>query len=153
IGSEVAFARLSRTQAKSAALVDARVGLINLQLGVGQAESAQRGYLITSESRYLKPFESASALATFHFGVVMNKLGDFPALTQSACSVGALLKTRQDDLALSVHLALSGQRDAALKLLRTDRGIAVMEQLVQEIAVLDEMIVTETRAIDASLQR
>lgn len=152
IGSELAFNRLSSTQARSASLVDARVGLINLQLEVGQAESAQRGYLITSEARYLKPFESASALATFHFGVVMNKLGDFPALSQSASSVGALLKTRQDELALTVHLAMSGQREAALRLLRTDRGIAVMEQLVQVIKALDQQILDETRTIDARMR-
>ena len=146
-GSELAFSQIAASQNKLWALVDGRVSLLKMQQDIVQAESAQRGYLITQESSYLKPFAHSSDMSTFEHGVVLSKISDFNKLNQQAIAVGGLIRRKQEELALTVHLAQNKQRDEALAILHTGDGLALSEKIKTESDHLDELILDETRRL------
>lgn len=152
-GSELAFSRLSDTQQRLWLLVDARVSLLKMQQSVVQAESAQRGFLITGEVRYLGPFEGASDMATFELSTVVGKLGRYDKLNQESITLGNLLQKKQQEMALTVHLANEGRREEALAILHTDTGLKQMDGIKQASRALDEHILDETREMDQELLR
>jgi signal transduction histidine kinase len=148
-GSELAFTQIAASQAKLWSLVDGRVSLLKMQDDIVLAESAQRGYLIADDSSYLKPFERASDMATFEHGVLLGKVGEFDKLSKQAISIGGLIKRKQEELVLTVHLAQNGQRAEALAILHTGRGLLLSESIKTASDKLDEMILDETRQLGA----
>lgn len=146
-GSELAFTQIAASQTKLWLLVDGRVSLLKMQDDIVQAESAQRGYLITEEDSYLKPFARTSDMATFEHGVLLSKLGDFSQLSKQAIAVGGLIRRKQEELALTVHLAQNQQRAEALTILRTGRGLTLSEEIKAAGDRLDELILNETRQL------
>ncbi|MCW5734798.1 MAG: CHASE3 domain-containing protein [Enhydrobacter sp.] len=93
------------------------------------AETGQRGYLLTGESRYLEPY--TASLPAIREGLV--------ALRELYLQQGrpderlVLLKSALDaklsELAETVGLAETGRRDEALALVKTDRGKATMDDI------------------------
>lgn len=148
-GSELAFTQISASQTKLWALVDGRVSLLKMQDDIVLAESAQRGYLITEEPLYLKPFERASDMSTFEHSVLLGKMGSFDKLSKQAIEVGGLIKRKQEELALTVHLAQNKQRPEALAILHTGHGLKLSEEIKTASDHLDEMILDETRMLSA----
>lgn len=146
-GSELAFTQIAASQSKLWSLVDGRVSLLKMQDDIVLAESAQRGYLITEEAIYLKPFERASDMATFEHGVLLGKMANFDSLSKQAIAVGGLIKRKQEELALTVHLAQNAQRAEALAILHTGHGLALSEEIKTASDRLDELILNETRAL------
>ena len=146
-GSELAFTQIAASQTKLWSLVDGRVSLLKMQDDIVQAESAQRGYLSSEDDSYLKPFARTSDMATFEHGVLLSKLGDFSNLSKQAIAVGGLIKRKQEELALTVHLAQNKQRVEALAILRTGRGLALSEEIKAASDHLDELILDETRRL------
>jgi signal transduction histidine kinase len=147
-GSEVAFSRLTDTKARTWSLIDARVSLMAMQREITRAESAQRGYLLTGEQRYLEPYSSASDRAMFEYGNAISLLNGEPDLSGRCVAVGQLLKDKQEELNLTVHLAQSGQRDQAMAVIDAGKGVATMEDLMVLTREIDEAILDRTRAVD-----
>lgn len=146
-GSELAFTQIAASQTKLWALVDGRVSLLKMQDDIVLAESAQRGYLITEDASYLKPFERASDMATFEHGVLQGKVGGFDTLGKQGIVMGGLVKRKQEELALTVHLAQNNQRAEALAILHTGHGLKLSEDIKAAGDHLDELILDETRKL------
>lgn len=149
-GSEVAFSRLTDTKARTWSLIDARVSLMAMQREITRAESAQRGFVLTGEARYLEPFGNASDRAMFEYGNAISLLHDEPDLGARCVAVGQLLKDKQDELTLTVHLAQSGQREQALSVIDSGHGVTTMEDLMALTRNIDEAILDRTRAVDGA---
>jgi CHASE3 domain sensor protein len=120
------------------------------------AETGQRGYLLTSDKSFLKPYEMAVA-------AISATLDDLQQL-----SVGndvqkrALVAVRSDvhdklaELAQALSLHDSGQPAAALVIVHLGRGAAIMERLRADLATMrtaeDELLRQRTaRARDANI--
>ena len=109
-----------------------------LQIDVRDAESGQRGYLLTGDSRYLIPYEKAAGSV----GVLQNDLqrltADNPAQQQRLQALAPVLQDKLSELAETLHLRRDAGLDAALRLVRTDIGRLDMQKIESVLAAMTE---------------
>ena len=106
-------------------------------------ESSQRGFLLTGDVSYLAPYQRDS-------GQLDGILATFERLYRgdggSEAAVGEirdLTHEKQAELAQTIDLARGGQRDAAMQIVRGNRGKEIMQQLDDKLLSL----VAQQRAV------
>ncbi len=120
----------------------------DVMLTVTNAETGQRGYLLTGDPSYLMPFEAAQhrigdSLAQLRhlIGVSSPQDGRFRELLPA-------VRAKMNELRHTVGLAQSGSHDAALEELGTGKGQREMERIR---AIADSMSAEETRLLQQRL--
>jgi CHASE3 domain sensor protein len=108
---------------------DLRMVTGSIQTALLDAETGQRGYLLTGEDRYLEPYAAAlpairEGLATLGHLYLQQDRPD-ERLVQLKAAIGEKLA----ELAQTIDLSKSGRRDEALALVRTDHGKATMDRI------------------------
>ncbi|MFM6830909.1 MAG: CHASE3 domain-containing protein [Novosphingobium sp.] len=131
--------RVARDNALAEA--DAQVALENLNQSLVDAESGQRGYLLTLDPAYLTPYQRAvrelpGELATVKLRFMQNS---DPAVDQHLGPLDALVRTKLDELSRTVSAAQAGDQMAALELVRGGEGKQVMDQIRRHLAVLAQV--------------
>jgi signal transduction histidine kinase len=107
------------------------------------AETGQRGYLLTRDPIYLVPYEAARSSARPTLDRIIDNYMFEDKAPPSGNVRDALQKLRQlgtakmDELAASLTLEQSNRHDAALELVRTDYGLQTMDALRKVAADLD----------------
>jgi len=113
------------------------------------AETGQRGYLLTRDPIYLGPYEAARSNAGSTLDRVIDSYMFEDKGPPSVNVRNALQKLRElgtakmDELAASLTLEESNRHDAALELVRTDYGLQTMDALRKVAADLDARSVGE----------
>ncbi|HUD60580.1 MAG TPA: CHASE3 domain-containing protein [Acetobacteraceae bacterium] len=126
--------------------------LRQLQLHAADAESGQRGYLLTGDPGYLAPFDAAPAAIdaiTRHLRTEFSgPLGDQIELVRLD-QITRLAETKFTELSRTIDLERTGQRADALALVRSNAGLFVMGSLRDALAT---MVADETRRLAARLE-
>jgi CheY-like chemotaxis protein/CHASE3 domain sensor protein len=104
------------------------------------AETGQRGYLLTGREEYLAPYIDAKHALPAEFSSLTALLDRDPAQRARLETLKALGTEKMDELNQTVELKRRGQTEAALGLVLTDRGKNTMDRVR---AVTDEMILSE----------
>jgi CHASE3 domain sensor protein len=100
----------------------------DLRTALLDAETGQRGYLLTSTPEYLAPY-SAAVLR------VQSSLGNLAALPsnvlnhQDSVRLGALTNDKMSELASTINYKRAGNTNAALTLVATNRGKADLDAI------------------------
>ncbi len=95
------------------------------------AETGQRGYLLTGSPSYLKPYLAAQSAISSHLSDVI-RLGSQAGLPPSTWTELKKAEAgKMAELALTIRLHDSGNRAAALTEIKTDRGQREMDQIRQ----------------------
>ena len=123
-----AFSRSSDQGAVTLQVFDRTTALLSF---LKDAETGQRGFLLTGEDRYLEPYRQALTeipptldaldrieVATRH-----------PDQAQRVARLRPLVKDKLDELGQTIELRRSQGLDAALAIVRTDRGKALMDRI------------------------
>jgi PAS domain S-box-containing protein len=98
---------------------------------IKDAESGQRGFLLTGDDRYLEPYRQAlteifPALDTLtRIEAARNR----PDEAHRVESLKPLVKDKMDELATTIEFRRSQGLDATLAMVRTDRGKALMDRI------------------------
>lgn len=100
-----------------------------LILAITDAETGQRGYLLTQDDRYLVPYERATGSLDEYYRVLIELLARTPEKQAVIQGIGSEIERKKAEMAESIRLARSGQLAEALTLLRSDAGQALMEDL------------------------
>jgi diguanylate cyclase (GGDEF)-like protein/PAS domain S-box-containing protein len=112
-----------------------------------EAETGQRGYLLTGKESYLAPYRNA----LLKVPTTLNSLEPAPladrALIQHLHTIQRLSSIKLTELAETIRLRDSGDHDAALSLVQSDVGERSMAQIRREVA---DSISIGQAAIDAS---
>ena len=127
LGSLAIAVRLSDNTAEIAAISEYRRATTDVITAARDAEIGQRGYLLTGEPRYLEPYNSSiSAIepALRRMAELHGERG-----RTSAASLRPLVTSKIAELRETIAFYRSGNRPAALALVRTDRGKALMDQM------------------------
>jgi len=111
--------------------------------GLKDAETGQRGYLLTSDESYLEPYDSALINAPARFHDLQKLIADNPQQKKRVVQMGILANKKLTELAETIQLHQSGRAGAALALVRTDLG----KQLMGEIRVLIKEIKTDEKIL------
>ena len=102
------------------------------------AETGQRGYLLTGNDKYLEPYSTAVAN-------MRGRLGEIAALTQdNATQQKNLITLRSDvtaklaELKQTIDMRRAGDSAGALTIVATDRGKAFMDGIRAQLAVMQQ---------------
>ena len=102
------------------------------------AETGQRGYLITGEQRYLEPYNNASASLTQAIGKLRELTIDNPAQQQRIAALDPLVSAKLQELKQTIDLRTSAGFDAARKVVLTDQGKQVMDNIRVKLGEIDD---------------
>ncbi|HWG05755.1 MAG TPA: CHASE3 domain-containing protein, partial [Beijerinckiaceae bacterium] len=141
-------ARTEDFAATLAAARQERTALIDLLRLVQGAETGQRGYLLTSNADYLAPYNDAVA----NFDATLRRAHELvrgdPSQGNEFDRLDAVLNEKMRELKSTVELFNGGQTDAALALVKTNRGRELIDEAAKLFAAL---IATTDREISARI--
>jgi CHASE3 domain sensor protein len=101
------------------------------------AETGQRGYLLTGKESYLEPFTTAKAALPGEFKTLRGVLANRPEQTRRLDALESLANLKMSELQETVDLRQSGRADAALAVVLTDRGKVYMDRIRAAVVEMD----------------
>lgn len=119
-----------RAAIERTALARAQAGAaLQVLSAVQDAETGQRGFLLTGRAYYLEPYQQAAA----RVALVLDRLGelgkDTPWLREESAPLRELVPRKMAELGRTVELAHAGQHQAATDLVLTDDGKVLMDDI------------------------
>lgn len=145
-------ARLVRAATAHRVQIDRRISqLQTVLLSIVDAETGQRGYLLTGKRFYLAPYRHAVKFTPVELHELRTEPIDDPALAASVRKLRELAAAKLSELATTVKLADGGNTRAALKLIQSDIGERTMEQIRQQVADSLAILRRERDTIDAQV--
>jgi PAS domain S-box-containing protein len=133
----VSYMALRASAAASLAIADTEDTMLSLErvLSVARdAETGQRGFLLTGDSLYLAPYYAAIASLSERVAVLRIKLSDDPAGTRQLDELQRLIRAKTDELTKTIELDRGGNHAAAIALVLTDQGMRIMDLIRTQIA-------------------
>ncbi|WP_161603323.1 PAS domain S-box protein [Blastopirellula marina] len=100
------------------------------------AETGQRGYLLTNESKYLEPYLDSIGKVEFEIVHLRSLIQDDAEQQSRLIEVEQDVTKKLAELQETINLLDSGDRTAALQVVDSDRGIALMEKVRESIATM-----------------
>ena len=104
-----------------------------LMLAIVDAETGQRGYLITRDEAYLAPYNIAVGNLSQTYQNLLALLGDNPSQRARIEGLVPDLDAKRAEMARTIELMSAGQSAEALALLRSDTGQELMERIRQSL--------------------
>ena len=117
--------------------------IAQVQIALTDAETGQRGYLLTGDRRYLAPYETAGAAVDAALSGAITLTADNPTQNRRVRELRPLIEAKLAELAETIALFDAGRPDASLNLVRSNEGQQLMEQFREDI----EQIVAEERRL------
>jgi signal transduction histidine kinase len=113
------------------------------------AETGQRGYLLTGDSSYLEPYTRAQARAAADLAQLRRTEQGNAAIKPMLDDMAKVANQKLAELALTISLAQSGRRDEALAEVRTNHGKIYMDQTRRLMgAIIDDAEGSVRRDLD-----
>jgi two-component sensor histidine kinase len=125
-----------------------RSGIADVMQSLTEAESAQRGYVLTGDRRFLGEVEAAEAKARATLQVVDRLTSDNPDQQARVATLRGQMSKRLAVIDQTLTARGHGDAVAAIRIIRQGEGAAAMQEVRREIAALDEA----ERALEASRQ-
>ncbi len=112
-----------------------RIAARQMQIGLLNAESGQRGYLVTGEVPYLEPYfegvdEVRRGLSDMEQRIINAE--DRARLDR----IKSLIAAKLQEMEMTVGLVKSGRRDEAIKTVKNDRGLTYMNELRTQLEAI-----------------
>jgi signal transduction histidine kinase/ActR/RegA family two-component response regulator len=144
------FATISSAQADQWVTHTLRVreAIIQLYSEVRDAETGQRGFLLTNDPNYLGPYARARAGIPAKLSLLSSLVSDNPAQTGLVARLDPLLEEKLDELQQTIQLRQKNEDTAALGIVKTGKGRQLMESIQaltqqldrNEAALLDQRL-------------
>jgi CheY-like chemotaxis protein/CHASE3 domain sensor protein len=115
---------------------DVLMALNELLSTTQDAETGQRGYLLTGNERYLEPYQSAVAAEGAHLDTVTSLTKDNPVQQNNIRPLRRHLDAKLAELAQTIELRRTQSAQAALALVSTDRGKVEMDEIRKQLEVM-----------------
>jgi methyl-accepting chemotaxis protein WspA len=105
---------------------------------VKSAETGQRGYLLTSETAYLEPYNRARSMLPDHIDRLRTLVSDNPTQQVYLQTLESLVAQKLAELENTIRLRQTQGANAALAVVKTDEGKQIMEQLRNLVTQMKE---------------
>ncbi len=102
------------------------------------AETGQRGYLLAEDEKYLQPYDDAVGRVQPELAHLKELTSDNPDQQAWLAQLDKKVAVRLNELQETVALMKKGDRPGALKIVRTDTGKALMDDLRQAVAAMQQ---------------
>jgi len=127
------FHGASVNAALGARIRDSTTRLLN---GILDAETGQRGFLLTGEARYLQPYDRALRTVPAELSTLNVLLAQRPAQAGNVGRLNSLVREKMAELQRTIELQRTRGHAPALDLVLSDEGRLAMEQLRGVIAAI-----------------
>ena len=115
-----------------------RTDLADLTLALVNAETGQRGYIITGIDNYLEPYRTALVTIKTTVDDVQKLTSDNPAQQQRWSSLAPLIDAKMAELQRTIDLRRTQGFEAAAKVVVGNEGKIIMDQIRAIIAQADQ---------------
>ncbi len=106
---------------------------------VKDAETGQRGFLITGQESYLAPHAEGKAAVSGRLQSLRKLIERDPAQLQRTDTLERLLGEKLSDMEQTIQLQRSGDRDGAVNLVRSDRGRTTMDRIRAVVGDIEQV--------------
>ena len=127
-----------------------QVALETLRSTLQDAETGQRGFLLTGDTQYLEPYYEAVPNADVDFDRLRDLIRDNQRQQVRFTRLRSIASARLGQLASTVALARAGDLEAALDRVDSDDGRELMDEAT---SLVDEMVAEELRLLDSRSAR
>lgn len=117
----------------------------DLDTAMNEAETGQRGYLLTGREDYLRPYEAALGRITLLESNLSRLTADNLVQQDRLKVLAPLVQSKLQELAQTIELRRDVSLAAALRLVETDTGRVLMDRIK---SVLADMTTTEATLLD-----
>jgi PAS domain S-box-containing protein len=101
---------------------------------LADAETGQRGYLLTGDQQYLEPYTSASGEIDSHLENLRRLTSDNPTQQQNTAQLMSLTHQKLDELALTIAFFKQGNAAQARAEVSTNKGLELMNNIRRVLA-------------------
>jgi PAS domain S-box-containing protein len=115
---------------------DVVVGMDDVLSNLQDAETGQRGYLLTGDERYLEPYTKSHAVVTASIDRLRSLVASDGIRREQLNELAEATSAKLAELEQTIKLRRESGLDAALAVVKTDRGRAYMDQVRNEIAAM-----------------
>jgi CHASE3 domain sensor protein len=116
---------------------DVRSAMADLLSALKDAETGQRGYVITGADSYLEPYQTALAQVKTTFDAARKLTADSPTEQKTLTALSPLIDSKLAELKQTIALRRTEGFDAALKVVLNDTGKIFMDQIRAIVADAD----------------
>jgi signal transduction histidine kinase len=127
--SEGSYWQSVRTLDKLWSMIAARTSITDLQRGILDAETGQRGYLLTGRREHLQPYVNARHDIDASFKSLERYYSEEQRPLEVLKQLRDLTETKLSELALTIHLREEGKLDTSKELVLTDIGREKMDAI------------------------
>lgn len=106
---------------------EARAATVDLLIVLTDAETSQRGYLLTLEPAYLDLYRQSLPLVDEGLERLAAVLAPYPQAAQPLVELRGNVATKLDEMAATIELAIGGDQAGAISRVLTDEGKAAMD--------------------------
>jgi len=110
-------------------MTDSMQQLNELNLVLKDAETGQRGYLLTGDDAYLTPYRRAVEMTDVYLQDLAASNADSLSRTRLVVEIDRLSHQKLAELGETVELRRAGQLEEAIAVVRTDRGKSAMDEI------------------------
>lgn len=118
------------------------------------AETGQRGYLLTQDDAYLEPYRMAVTSLDGTYRNLLAMVEASPAQKARVESLSAAIERKRAEMATTISMAREGRLSEALSILRSDAGWALMgdiRQILEDfVAEEDAQLLERNSRVDSS---
>src|SRR5271166_5856469 len=113
------------------------------------AETGQRGYLLTYEEGYLSPYNAAVQNIDSEMAALGSMVAGNSGQSQQLATLREAAREKLDELSQTINLARDGKEDAAVERLREGAGRAIMHRirdLVQAMNASEQQVLGQRQS-------
>ncbi len=131
----ITFVNYRSSQARSVAVGEMQAtsqairALNDVVTAVKDAETGQRGFLLTGDPSYLQPYQSATSALDRRLAELKAVVGDAAQDRELASRMEQLVRQKLEELGQTIELYRTGSEDAALARVRNDTGKNIMDEI------------------------
>ncbi|MHA6690068.1 sensor histidine kinase [Devosia sp. A449] len=107
---------------------DTRATAVDLRTALQDAETGQRGFLITQDEAYLEPYAAALTLIETKYASLTAMLAPYPEVTDSLAELRTDIDVKLNEMARTIELVRTGQAEQAIAIVDTNAGKAAMDR-------------------------
>ena len=132
------------------------VAVDQLALSADDIETGQRGFLLTQNTDYLKPYQQGTELIWHQYFTARDLTGDNPRQQENLQLLADLLRGKLTELDRTITLARNGKITEALDIVRTGEGQRLMNNIrhtIGDIITEEQRLLQQRRDQAARLQQ
>ncbi|RUT34854.1 GHKL domain-containing protein [Arsenicitalea aurantiaca] len=107
---------------------EARTATVDLRAALQDAETGQRGFILTLDERYLEPYNAARERVLPLYEVLSRVLAPYPQAAEPMQRLEQAITLKLEEIDETIALARGGQVADAVAVIHTDEGKALMDE-------------------------